>query len=98
MLEAGVGALRGFGAGDVRAVIGPGAGACCYEVGDELRDRFGTTGPTLDLKAIARERLLAAGVVEVQDVGVCTICSPDHFSFRRDADEAGRQGGIAWRS
>ena len=36
--------------------------------------------PNLDLKAIARERLEAAGVDEVHDVGLCTICRPERCS------------------
>ncbi|MBA2346916.1 MAG: laccase domain-containing protein, partial [Solirubrobacterales bacterium] len=71
-----------------------------YEVGDELRGRFGTTGPTLDLKALATERLHAGGVAEVRDVGLCTICTPRElfFSHRRDGPRTGRQAGIAWLS
>src|SRR6476661_7977285 len=54
------------------AAIGPGAGPCCYAVGDELRERFGTSESTLDLKEIARRRLNAAGIDHVEDAGVCT--------------------------
>jgi YfiH family protein len=101
VLEAGVAALAD--AGPVRAAIGPGAGPCCYEVGPELRERFGTEGTTLDLKAIARERLAAAGVAEVHDAGLCTLCAqrggaPLFFSHRRDHGRTGRQAGVAWRS
>jgi polyphenol oxidase len=85
--------------GPVQAAIGPGIGPCCYEVGDEVRAAFGTTGRTLDLKAIARDRLLAAGVEDVQDVAMCTSCHPDlYFSHRRDHGVTGRQGGVAWLS
>lgn len=101
VLEDGLRALRELGGrGPVTALIGPGAGPECYEVGDELRERFGTTGPTLDLKGIAAERLRAGGAAEVHDVGLCTICSaPDlFFSHRRDGPLTGRQAGIAWLS
>jgi polyphenol oxidase len=86
----------------ITAVIGPAAGACCYEVGDELRERFhdysAENGRNLDLKKVARAQLEAAGVNEIHDVGICTICSePDLlFSHRRDNGNTGRQAGIAW--
>jgi hypothetical protein len=52
----------------------------------------------IDLRAIARERLLAAGVAEVRDADHCTICDGRFFSHRREGAAAGRQGGVAWRS
>jgi hypothetical protein len=68
-------------------------------VGDEVRAAFGTAGRTLDLKAIARERLEAAGVGEVHDFGLCTACEPERFfSHRRDRGVTGRQAGVAWLS
>jgi polyphenol oxidase len=95
----GVEALRQVGAGHIAAAIGPGAGPCCYEVGDEVRAAFGTSGRTVDLKAIARKRLTAAGVEEVHDCGLCTIHDPERFfSHRRDRGVTGRQAGVVWRS
>ena len=105
VLEEGVRAIEELGgAGEMVAVIGPGAGVCCYEVGEEVYAAFGGAHrigipPTrIDLKAIARERLLAAGVAEVRDVGACTICDERFFSYRREGARAGRQGGVAWLS
>ncbi len=101
VLEDGLRALRELGGrGPVTALIGPGAGPEAYEVGDDLRVRFGTTGPTLDLKAIATQKLLAGGVEEVHDVGLCTITTPPElfFSHRRDGPGTGRQAGVAWLS
>lgn len=99
VIAAGVEALRGLGAGRVAAAIGPGAGPCCYEVGEEVHAAFGTSGRTVDLKAIARARLEAAGVDVVHDCGLCTIHEPDRFfSHRRDRGVTGRQAGVAWRS
>jgi YfiH family protein len=94
VLEEGVEAV-----GAVVAAIGPGIGPCCYEVGDDVRAVFGTTGPTLDLKAIARARLEAVGVTEIHDCGLCTACDAERFfSHRRDRGVTGRQAGLAWRS
>ena len=99
ILAEGADALRALGASRIAAAIGPGAGPCCYEVGDEVHAAFGTSGRTVDLKAIARARLEAAGVDEVHDCGLCTMCDPERFfSHRRDGGITGRQAGIAWRS
>lgn len=96
VLEAGVAAL---GSGPVAAAIGPGIGPCCYEVGDDVRAVFASSGRTLDLKAVARARLQAAGVQEIHDCGLCTACDPRRFfSHRRDRGITGRQAGLAWRS
>ena len=107
IVDEGVRAVRELrGAGTLAAAIGPGAGACCYEVGEEVHERFGAYGPgvrrgrNLDLKAIARDQLLAAGVSTVDDAGLCTICSPPSlfFSHRRDSGVTGRQAGLVWLS
>jgi YfiH family protein len=106
VLEEGVRAVRELGGeDDIVAIIGPGAGPCCYEVGEEVHAAFGgdrrmESPPTrnIDLKAIARDRLRAAGVTEVQDVAACTICDERFFSYRREGARAGRQGGVAWLS
>lgn len=103
----GVGAIRELGVdGPIEAAIGPGAGGCCYEVGEEVRAQFASydddvrRGRSLDLKAIAREDLTRAGVAAVHDVGLCTICSDESlfFSHRRDHGVTGRQAGLAWLS
>jgi purine-nucleoside/S-methyl-5'-thioadenosine phosphorylase / adenosine deaminase len=101
VLEEGVRALADVGGeGPVRAVVGPCAGACCYEVGEEVHAALGRPAPTddrrIDLRAIARERLLAAGVAQVDDLRACTICDERFFSHRREAARAGRQAAIAW--
>jgi YfiH family protein len=104
ILEEGVAALRDCGAtGPVVAALGPSARACCYEVGEEVHAAFDEPGArrgerNLDLAAIARARLQAAGVEEIHDVGLCTMCAAElFFSHRRDAGRTGRQAGLAWR-
>jgi YfiH family protein len=107
ILERGAKALRALGVGgSLTAAIGPGAGPCCYAVGDEVHAVFAAEparvhrGQNLDLPAIARERLAHAGVGEVHDIGLCTVCSDRDllFSHRRDRGLTGRQAGVAWLS
>ncbi len=102
VLEEGVRALRDVGGdGEIVALIGPGAGPCCYEVGPEVHAALGAPvaipGAT-DLPAIAAARLTAAGVTRVERVGGCTICDTRLYSHRREGLRAGRQAAIAWLS
>jgi polyphenol oxidase len=103
VVEEGVSAIRELaGGGELQAAIGPGAGGCCYEAGSEVHQAFGQPAAhaRIDLKTIAAERLTAAGVSEIHDVRLCTICSDPtlFFSHRRDGGVTGRQAGVAWRS
>jgi hypothetical protein len=106
ILEEGVGAVRELGAeGPVSAAIGPGAGGCCYEVGEEVHAAFGGHDArvgkrNLDLKLVAREKLEAAGVDAIHDCGLCTMCTDPElfFSHRRDGGITGRQAGVVWRA
>jgi hypothetical protein len=90
-------ARAGFG-----AAVGPGIGACCFEVGDEVLGAFAgydgvAEGRMLNLRAIAEQQLRAAGIARVEHVDYCTSCHPElFFSHRRDNGVTGRQGGMAW--
>lgn len=106
ILEESVHGLREAGArGAVTAAIGPCAGGCCYEVGEEVRSAFADVpdahdGRRVDLTAVAAARLRAAGVDAIHDTGLCTMCADPElfFSHRRDGGVTGRQAGVAWRS
>jgi polyphenol oxidase len=102
VLEEGVRAVRELaGTGEMVAVVGPCAGPCCYEVGPEVHAalaRARTADGHIDLRAVARQRLLSAGVAHVQDLAACTICDERYFSHRREGPRAGRQAGVAWLS
>jgi len=82
------------------AAIGPAIGPCCYEVGEEVLERFDgldgvADGRMLDLAAVAERQLRAAGVERVAAAGACTSCDPHRFfSHRRDAGLTGRQAGL----
>ena len=101
IVEAGAAAL---GPTPLAAVIGPGIGPCCYEVGEEVaqpfRERFGNgivSNKHLDLWSAAEQALRAAGVTTVSRLDLCTACNPElFFSHRRDGGHTGRQGLIAY--
>jgi YfiH family protein len=100
IIEAGVAALGG----EVAAVVGPGIGPCCYEVGEDIADayraRFGPDalqGRNLDLWSVSERVLRAAGVDSVERLDLCTACDPEQFfSHRRDGGSTGRQGVIGY--
>jgi hypothetical protein len=84
---------------DIIAAIGPGIGACCYGVGQEVAQQFGSTAPSnpvrthLDLALENRKQLEASGVraQNIETLGVCTFCDAERFfSYRREKERAGR--------
>ena len=99
VLEQGVRTLRALGAADtpIAAVVGPGAGVCCYEVGPEVHDAFGRRPCARSPAGPARDRRRAAarrGHRRVSHVDACTICDERFFSYRREGSRAGRHAGI----
>jgi YfiH family protein len=109
VLERTVERMRASGASDVRAVLGPCIRPGCYEfgaddlarvarrLGDGVRATTAGGAPALDVPAGVRAALAKAGVADVDDVGVCTACSPVHFSHRARG-ELERQALVVWRS
>jgi len=104
VVEATVDAMRTAGAGEIRATLGPCARPERYAFGADLLARlvarFGagvasTTvagDPALDIPTAVRIALDREGV-RLDDLGVDTIVSPDHFSHRRDGG-TGRQAMV----
>jgi purine-nucleoside/S-methyl-5'-thioadenosine phosphorylase / adenosine deaminase len=100
---AGVRAMEALGAArqDIGAALGPAIGLCCFEVDGKLADRFarqipgarrhtGTGRPGkafLDLRAILKDELQAAGLYEnnIEIVGPCTRCANEQYFSRRGA-------------
>ncbi|WP_165857628.1 peptidoglycan editing factor PgeF [Marinobacter sp. JSM 1782161] len=99
--------------GSVRVWLGPAIGQDAFQVGPEVRDVFVEEDPALarafqpsvrpgyflaDLCALARARLLKAGVPEGQIYGgeYCTYSDIERFySYRRDG-QTGRMASLIW--
>jgi purine-nucleoside/S-methyl-5'-thioadenosine phosphorylase / adenosine deaminase len=99
IVQAGVATLGG----PLAAIVGPGIGPCCYEVGEDIlaayRARFGpdvVQRRNLDLWTGAERVLREAGVETVERLDVCTACDYRFFSHRRDGPVTGRQGVIGY--
>ncbi|NCT88044.1 peptidoglycan editing factor PgeF [Stenotrophomonas acidaminiphila] len=111
MLEATLAAMRAP-ASEVIAWLGPAAGPAHYEIGADVRDAFlahaaaaeaafSGTRPghwRVDLYALARQRLQAAGMdpAAIHGGDQCTIADPARwFSHRRDR-RSGRMATLVW--
>lgn len=84
--------------------LGPCIRRCCYQVGQDVGDRFREEGHdvsdlfeggSLDLVKANLQQLRELGVVRILDAGMCTACRPDLFySYRREG-ATGRMWTIA---
>jgi len=88
--------MTGMGCSNIEAVIFPGIGACCFEIGPELTERFKNAEIPVtcrngklyaDLKTAIRNELGKAGVSNISDDSECTFCGEGYFSYRRDKTE-----------
>ena len=91
---------------DLVIAIGPGIGACCFEVGPEVATQFSRVFPErIDLGQKAKLDLVETNLRllgrnggrpgQIATSGLCSCCRPDLFhSYRRDRDAAGRMVSI----
>lgn len=83
---------------DLKVAFGPSIRPCCYQVGEEFKKYFPrelkkrASGLYLDVPLANRRQLLAQGVKakNIFDINMCTFCDKKFFSFRREAEKAGR--------
>lgn len=76
----------------LRAAISPSLGPCCAEFINYRRElptwmhEFQVRADHFDFPAISTRQLEAAGLQpeRISRAGLCTRCSPDYFSYRRD--------------
>lgn len=87
-----------------RAYLGPSIRVCCFEVGEEVAERFPKhvdrrhAKPHVDLVAFTIDVLRRRGFTDARifDSGLCTRCEGSIFhSFRRDSTGGGRNLAIA---
>ena len=83
---------------DVEAAIGPGIGACCFEVGNDVARQFDARfveerqpRPHVDLASAINAQLRAAGLERIGVAGECTSCDlGKYFSHRAESGRTGR--------
>lgn len=108
VIEETVSAMRTLGARSVVAALGPCIHHECYEFGpsdlEGMVARFGPAvraetsdgRPALDLPLAVGVALERSGAVLVGEVGTCTACSQDHWSWRARQDRE-RQATVVWQ-
>lgn len=89
--------------GQIKAILGPSIGKCCYNVGEEVymlfKNEFGddnlfaiTNGQIyLDLKRANISMLTREGVTDIHSLDLCTSCHNEIFYSYRKGDKDKRQ-------
>jgi polyphenol oxidase len=90
----------------IEAIIGPGIGPCCYEVGGEVITAFQDAGfgdhifvrrgdaVFLDLKQANGDLLEGEGITKIHHIDLCTSCRQDLFYSARRTGGTGRQAAF----
>ena len=102
--------MRALGAGDISAAVGACIHACCYRVGEDMRDEvaalrgsdfakrhIGERDGALfaDIAGMNEEILRSAGVEKIDVCEECTACKPDlYHSHRATGGKRGTMGAL----
>jgi YfiH family protein len=92
------------------AWLGPAIGPAAFEVGDEVRTAFVGPDPgaaeaftpnargrwQADLVRLARRRMTALGVTDINGTPACTAANPARYYSYRRATPTGRMATLAW--
>ncbi|GAA2805977.1 peptidoglycan editing factor PgeF [Streptomyces showdoensis] len=108
VVPAAVARMTELGARPERIVARTGPAVCgrCYEVPEAMRAEVAAVEPAahaetswgtpaVDVTAGVLDQLARLGVTDAVASGVCTLESPDHYSYRRDRT-TGRLAGYVW--
>ena len=91
----------------IHAFVGPSAGECCYEIGQETANHFKESVLKernrrlyLNLREGVRLQLLDEGIrpVNIEMRLECTICNTMFHSYRRDGNRSGRMIAVIGRT
>lgn len=89
-----------YGAKEIKVIIGPHVGNCCYEVSEELSEKFNlkygeqtSNGRMLSLETAIRRQL--KGIVREENISslnLCTNCNEEYklHSYRKFKEQSGR--------
>jgi len=91
---------------DLRIVLGPSIGGCCYEINETIASECETKGYAnalrradervfLDVNTILLEQLKELRIEHSEAIDHCTSCRcGEYFSYRADARQTGRLAGV----
>lgn len=100
----------GIAPSDMHIALGPAIGPCCYSVRPDVAQALLSAIPqgaaaivkqredqySIDLWELNVQVAVQAGVAlsNIETLRVCTACTPDFYSHRRDHGKTGRQAGV----
>jgi YfiH family protein len=112
VLENTIAGMRGAGADEIFAWLGPAIGSASFEVGQEVFAAFTERDPAMrsafapvqgrpdkyfaDIYGLARMVLRSAGVAQISGGGLCTVTDDRRFYSYRRDRTTGRMASLIW--